>query len=117
MLAHSNHYTADSLLAEERLRGVELDNSRVRLERMRNLLKENYGKLNAAVMQDILRDRHSYPHCLCQMPGDEEVQAPGEKGADIITFASVIAEPTEGNVWIAIGPPNQYEYRCYSFQK
>ncbi|MFM1653428.1 C45 family autoproteolytic acyltransferase/hydrolase [Brevibacillus sp. B_LB10_24] len=117
LLAHSNHFIAEGLLDAEKLGGVELENSRVRLERMSHLLQENHGRLNVEVMQGILRDRGSYPHCLCQMPGDEEVQAPGEKAADIITFASVIAEPTEGNLWVAIGPPNQYEYKCYSFRK
>ena len=115
LLAHSNHYTAEALLDEERLSGVELENSRVRLARMQELLQENHGKLNVAVMQDILRDRGNFPHCLCQIPGDEKVQSPGDKGADIITFASVIAEPSEGNLWVAIGPPNQYEYKRYSF--
>ncbi|MED1794598.1 C45 family autoproteolytic acyltransferase/hydrolase [Brevibacillus nitrificans] len=117
LLAHSNHYTAESLLAEERLHGVELENSRVRLNRMQALLKENHGKLNAQLMQEILRDRGSYPHCLCQIQGDEKVQSPGDKGADIITFASVIAEPSEGSLWVAIGPPNQFEYKRYSFSE
>lgn len=117
LLAHSNHYTAGSLLEEERLHGVELENSRVRLDRMWSLLKENHGKLNVEVMQEILRDRGSYPHCLCQIPGDEKVQSPGDKGADIITFASVIAEPSEGNLWVAIGPPNQFEYKRFTFSK
>lgn len=115
LLAHSNHYTAESLLNEERLSGVELENSQVRLHRMHTLLEENHGKLNVHVMQDILRDRENYPHCLCQMPGDEAKQSPGDNGADIITFASVIAQPTKGQLWIAIGPPNQYEYKCYTF--
>lgn len=115
LLAHSNHYTADSLLEEERLHGVELENSRIRLKRMEELLRENHGRLNALAMQEILRDRGSYPHCLCQIHGDEKVQSPGDKGADIITFASVIAEPSEGSLWVAIGPPNQYEYKRYSF--
>lgn len=115
LLAHSNHYTAKDLLEEERLHGVELENSRIRLDRMQHLLQENHGKLNVQVMQEILRDRGTYPHCLCQIHGDESVQSPGDNGADIITFASVIAEPTEGNLWVAIGPPNQYEYKRYSF--
>jgi len=117
LLAHSNHYTAESLQAEERLRGVELENSRIRLERMLSLLKEHHGKLNTTVMQDILRDRETFPHCLCQVIGDERVQSPGDKGADIITFASVIAEPGEGNLWVALGPPNQYEYKRYTFSQ
>ncbi|RNB82147.1 hypothetical protein EDM59_21330 [Brevibacillus nitrificans] len=115
ILAHSNHFISPQLLDEERLTGIELENSRVRISRMTELLEANRGKLNAEVMQDILRDRGSYPHCLCQIEGDEGMQAPGERATDIITFASVIAEPAKGHLWIAIGPPDQYEYKKYSF--
>ncbi|RBP84525.1 acyl-CoA:6-aminopenicillanic acid acyl transferase [Cytobacillus firmus] len=115
ILAHSNHFVSPQLLDEERLTGIELENSRVRIARMEEMLDANRGKLNAEVMQDILRDRGSFPHCLCQIEGDEGMQAPGEKATDIITFASVIAEPAKGHLWIAIGPPDQYEYKKYSF--
>lgn len=115
ILAHSNHFVSPQLLDEERLTGIELENSRVRIARMEEMLDANRGKLNAEVMQDILRDRGSFPHCLCQIEGDEGMQAPGEKATDIITFASVIAEPGKGHLWIAIGPPDQYEYKKYSF--
>lgn len=117
ILAHSNHYISPELLEEERLSGIELKNSQIRLERIQTLLNGNHGKLNAALMQDILRDRGNYPHCICQMPGDENVQSPGDQGADIITFASIIAEPAKGQMWVAMGPPNQYEYTCYSFSR
>lgn len=107
LLAHSNHYIGQELLAEERLTGTHLENSKTRYARMRSLLESHHGQLDAQVMQNILRDRGSEPYPLCRMPGDD--------GTDSITFASVIAEPSKGQLWIAIGPPNQYEYKCYSF--
>lgn len=117
ILAHSNHFLSESLLADEKSKGASLKNSHLRLERMTTLLKENYGKLTVEKMQEILRDRENYPNCICQIPGDELHQAPGEKISDVITFASVIAEPSKGHLWIAIGPPDEYEYKLYTFSK
>lgn len=117
ILAHSNHFISEALLEDERSKGASLNNSHLRLQRMTSLLEENYGKLSSEKMQEILRDRENYPNCICQIPGDELHQAPGEKISDVITFASVIAEPAKGKLWIAIGPPNEYEYKLYTFSK
>jgi isopenicillin-N N-acyltransferase-like protein len=115
LLVHSNHYIGEELLAEERLSGELLENSHVRLERMRSLLEEHRNRLNTEVMQDLLRDRKTYPHTLCVIPGDTSYLPTAASHSDIITFASVIAEPSKGQLHVAIGPPNQYEYTCYSF--
>ncbi|TBL76381.1 C45 family autoproteolytic acyltransferase/hydolase [Paenibacillus thalictri] len=112
ILAHSNHYTLPSFAGEEKLTGTELENSRARQDRMQQLLTDNRGKLNASLMKSLLRDRETYPYPLCRMPGDG---ANGAPDYDIITFASVIAEPSKGQMWVALGPPNQYEYKLYSF--
>lgn len=108
LLAHSNHFIAEDLQDEERKVGEDLENSKVRLQRMRTLLEQRHGQINATVMQEILRDRKTAPHTLCRMPGDF---------GDSITFASVIAEPGEGRMWVAVGPPHQYEYTCYRFSR
>lgn len=108
LLVHSNHYIASELLGEERSTGRHLENSRVRLRRMRELLQAKRGQLSVALLQDILRDRACYPDALCRMPGDDEE-------SDIITFASVIAQPTRREFWVAVGPPNQHPYQHYGF--
>lgn len=107
ILAHSNHFISSELLDEERKEGEDLENSRVRLNRMRSLLEGNHGQLNLEVMQRILRDRETAPHTLCRMPGDF--------GIDSVTFASVIAEPSKGKIHVTKGPPHQFEYKSYSF--
>lgn len=107
ILAHSNHFIGSEILDEERSTGANLLNSKERLRRMKELLYEHHGSLNVDVMQTILRDRKTYPDTLCRKPGDF--------GTDSITFASLIAEPSEGRLWIAIGPPDEYEYKCYTF--
>ncbi|WP_372814313.1 C45 family autoproteolytic acyltransferase/hydolase [Paenibacillus sp.] len=107
ILVHSNHFIGSDLQKEERLSGHQLVNSRIRQSRMKELLVGRKGELNADVMQDILRDRQTYPHTLSAMPEDD--------GTDNMTVASVIAEPDEGRLWIAVGPPHQYNYKMYAF--
>jgi isopenicillin-N N-acyltransferase like protein len=108
VLAHANHYTASSLQAEERSVGRQLRNSQVRQARMETLLREHHGQLSPARMREICRDRVSIPDSICRADHDRE-------GSDIITFASVIAEPGRGRIQVAIGPPNLYQYHQYQF--
>lgn len=108
LIAHANHYAAGELAGEERSKPKNLANSRNRHETMRRLLDEHHGQLNPATMQTILRDRDGFPDCLCRMEADNP-------DADTITFASVIAQPAEGHMWVAVGPPNENEYNRYAF--
>lgn len=117
ILAHTNHYVADSLLSEERSTGSSLKNSQIRLERMNSLLHENRGEIDVEKIKEFFRDRENYPNCICRILGDEEMQDPTKQDTDNITCASAIGVPNEGKLWIAIGPPNQYEYKCYSFSE
>ncbi len=107
LLAHSNHYVAPSLLGEERSQPRGLANSQARLARMRDLLAADRGSLDAARMQELLRDRDNCPDAICRAPGDDET--------DVITFASVIAEPSRGRLSVAVGPPSEHPYREYAF--
>ncbi|MCC6935801.1 MAG: hypothetical protein IT333_04730 [Thermomicrobiales bacterium] len=106
LLAHSNHYVAEALAEEERSTGGHISNSRIRLERMHELLREQRGRLTVETMQTIMRDRACHPDNLSRWLGDED--------GDMVTFASVIAEPSEGRMWIAVGPPHENDYHCYA---
>lgn len=108
LLAHSNHYVHESLHDEERSPAKNVANSRVRLQQMTDLLAANHGTLDAEQMQTIMRDRTCYPDTLCRMPGDDP-------DSDTITFASVIAEPSERRMWVAVGPPNEHAYVSLEF--
>lgn len=108
ILTHANHYAAPALHDEERSTAKYVANSTVRMRQMRTLLEARRGELNATVMQQILRDRTCYPDALCRMSGDDE-------DSDVITFASVIASPSEGRMWVAVGPPNENEYVEHRF--
>lgn len=108
LLTHANHYVAETLLDKERSPVAQVANSRVRQGRMDDLLRERRGTLDAGVMQEILRDRACYPDTLCRQSGDDPT-------SDVITFASVIAEPAAGQMWVAVGPPDAHPYRRYAF--
>ena len=107
-IAHANHYVAPSLLGEERYGDGPRENSCIREGRMIELLAVNRGHLDAALMQELLRDRATAPDTLSRAPEDDPTR-------DVITFASVIAEPAAGQMWIAVGPPHEHPYRCYTF--
>jgi isopenicillin-N N-acyltransferase-like protein len=109
-IAHANHYVAPSLLGEERYSEAPRENSCIREGRMIELLAVHRGNLDAEVMQEILRDRATAPDTLSRAPEDDPTR-------DVITFASVIAEPARGQMWIAVGPPHEHPYRCYAFSE
>jgi isopenicillin-N N-acyltransferase-like protein len=108
MIAHANHYTSGEMLRHERAKSPNLENSQQRHATMRELLDNRYGEINPAVMQSILRDRSCLPDSLCRMPEDNP-------DSDTITFASLIAQPSKGQMWISVGPPNEHEYYRYAF--
>lgn len=108
IIAHANHYDAPELADEERANPAYLPNTRTRGATMRRLLDERHGTLNVETMQEILRDRSSYPDCLCRMDEDNPEH-------DSMTFASLIAQPGLGQMHIAVGPPHQNAYARYAF--
>jgi isopenicillin-N N-acyltransferase-like protein len=77
---------------------------------MRRLLDERHGRLDPEAMQAILRDRSGFPDCLCRAETDNPEH-------DTMTFASLIARPTEGEMWIAVGPPHEHQYERYAFSQ
>ena len=108
IVVHANHFEQPAMLSEERADAAYLPNTRTRSATLRRLLDERHGELNPDQMQAILRDRSSFPHCLCR----EETDIPEH---DTVTFASVIARPSKGEMWVAVGPPNAHAYERYAF--
>jgi hypothetical protein len=75
---------------------------------MWELLRARAGSLDLPSMQEILRDRACHPDTLCR-------DATDNPASDTITFASLVAEPSEGRLTIAVGPPHLHDYRTYAF--
>lgn len=107
ILAHSNHFVAGELSNCEMSTPDRLNNSCLRLDRMTEMIVADSGSITPARTMDYFRDRTNAPDAICRHLGD----GPG----DYITFASVIARPSEGEMWVAVGPPDEFEYTRYSF--
>lgn len=107
ILAHANHFAAPELAGAERAKPANLANSRQREATMWRLLEEERGNLNPQSMQAVLRNRDGGMDCLCRFPDDHP-------DWDTMTFASIIAQPTEGRMWVAVGPPSENEYIEYT---
>lgn len=107
LIVHANHYVAPSLLGEERYAEQPRENSCIREGRLIELLAVNRGHLDATLMQALLRDRETAPDTLSRAPEDDPTR-------DVITFASVIAEPAAGQMWVAVGPPHEHPYQRYA---
>jgi isopenicillin-N N-acyltransferase-like protein len=107
ILAHANHYTAPSLLEEERT-GDYIHNSSTRMNRIRELAEERRGTLDVSSAQDLLQDRTCYPDTLCREPADSPSR-------DVMTFASLVAVPARRELWVAVGPPNRHAYEQHTF--
>lgn len=105
-ITHSNHFVSQIAEFQERKTGEDFENSVVRRLRLKQLIESDIGNLDITKMQNMFRDRGSYPHTICREKGDYGTGT---------TAASTIAVPSEGQIWAAIGPPSNYEYRCYSF--
>lgn len=110
LLAHANHYTTSELAGEERSEGRQLRNSQARQSRMEELLRQYHGQINSETMKMIFRDRVAVPDSICRADGDRE-------DSDMITFASVIAEPSSRKISVAVGPPHLNEYQTYEIGK
>lgn len=106
VVAHSNHFVDTSMADEERAEGDRLANSCTRLDRMTELIEGERGSITVETAMRFFRDREHAPDAICRHLGD----GPG----DYITFASVIARPSQGEIYVAPGPPDQHEYTRYA---
>ncbi len=106
-VAHSNHFVDQKMSDEERAEDDRMANSCARLDRMREMIASERGSITLDTTKRFFRDRENAPDAICRHLGD----GPG----DYITFASVIARPSVGELYIAPGPPDQHEYTRYAF--
>lgn len=113
ILTHSNHFIGEGMLEEERTTPEKFENSCARLECIREQLGENHGKISIPILKKILEDRSSYPHCINRLPGDGDEESSNTPN-EVITIASIVAEPSSGKFWIAVGPAEKQEYVCYT---
>jgi isopenicillin-N N-acyltransferase-like protein len=108
VITHANNYQVPELQYAEKSKGVGLVNSQARVASMRAMLDARHGNLNAGVMKEVLRDRTDPKACVNRHPGDIPE-------LDSMTFASMIMQPSVGRMDVAVGPPDENDYRTYAF--
>jgi isopenicillin-N N-acyltransferase-like protein len=108
-VAHANHYISDKFYAKQNISQLKTDTF-IRYNRMKRLLRENFGRINLEACFSFLRDHVNYPYSICKHP-DEKV-ADKFRG---LTLDSWVAVPSKGEFWLAHGSPCKNNFIKYTF--
>lgn len=109
-IAHSNHYVCSAHACQVNF-DQSLPDSFPRLNRMRQLIAEQFGGITVESMQKILADHDGHPTSICRHPHDGP-------GAAILpntghTVAAIVAEPQRGRFHIACGNPCEMPFMSF----
>ena len=107
LLAHTNHYVSPELVPGDASRS---EGSRLRRERAELLLLEGLraGRDPVEIGRRLLSDHANEQFSICSHWQDDDPD-PGQS----VTTASMIWEPAEGRVHVALGQPCETEYRVF----
>jgi isopenicillin-N N-acyltransferase-like protein len=109
-IAHTNHFLCapDACPASD---AASVPDSFPRLERMRSLIGERFGRITVADIKEFLADHDGAPTSICRHPhtgpDHPSVSARGR------TTASLIAEPARGLLHVSRGNPCGTPYATY----
>lgn len=110
-LAHSNHFICDAHACQSNL-DRSLPDSVPRLERIKRLISDGFGRLTVADLKRILSDHAGHPVSICRHPhtghGDHILPSSGK------TVAALIAEPAHGRMHVARGNPCENSFATYA---
>jgi isopenicillin-N N-acyltransferase-like protein len=101
LLYHSNHCVTGAAAAPG-------TNSRLRLERIAELMEAARGRLDRATLQTFLRDHRNRPDSICSHAG-ENPQDPDNR-----TFDAMLYVPERREAWLTRGYPCESEFVRYS---
>jgi isopenicillin-N N-acyltransferase-like protein len=100
-VAHTNHFVCSRYARRENFAQSWKD-SFPRLDRMNSLLQGKFGTLSVENLKTFLADHDGYPTSICRHNGES------------LTVASLISEPGERRMHVAVGNPCQNRYVTYS---
>jgi isopenicillin-N N-acyltransferase like protein len=106
-IVHTNHFTSPKLKHLERFLPNIPDSPR-RLERLRDLVEKDFGKIDVQTIKTMLCDHDGYPSSLCR-----HLMQEGPLPGIFKTSASLIAEPEKRTMHVALGNPCENEYYTY----
>ena len=99
-IAHSNHFVCSKHATDENFKLSAAD-SFSRLIRMNHLIKSRFGELGVEAFKSFLRDREGEPNGICRFAQTDDPSA--HWSVNCITVASIIAEPKQRLLHIAVG--------------
>lgn len=99
-MVHSNHFLCSPHATNKNFRQSTTD-SFERLDRMTQLIQSGFGQLSTDDFKLFLRDRHGDPSGICRYAQTTDPTADWVTAG--ITVASIIAEPSQGQIWVAAG--------------
>ena len=109
-LYHANHYVFCPVEGFSEMKSDDYQkNSRSRCDRMGELIEGNKGKLNLAVLENILRDHENRPDMICAHVNEKRDRAHWSR-----TLDGMIYIPEKREAWIAHGNPCESEFERYT---
>jgi isopenicillin-N N-acyltransferase-like protein len=94
-LLHTNHYLSNEFSAHETHSVLD---SRDRLNRLRQLIRDNWGQITVDTVKQLLADHQGDPCAICRHGG-----TPGERFGGFHTVAGLIAEPNKRRLHVRRG--------------
>jgi isopenicillin-N N-acyltransferase-like protein len=101
IIVHANHFCSPVLAPEEALL-PNIPDSTLRQCRMEALLTERHGEITLDHLKSALADHKGWPTSICRHENNVE------------TIASLIAEPDQGRLHVAVGNTCETEFIAYS---
>ena len=103
VLVHTNHFIGKRMYYLTEVN--HMGSSYIRLQRIRQLVKERYGKITVDDVKRFLSDHAGYPNALCD---HEDLRySVGHRDA---TIFSIIADLTDNRIYVAPGNPCETEF-------
>lgn len=104
---HTNHYLGPKMYQAHD--AAPRASTYIRLQRIKALVKESYGKITKETVMDMLRDHAGHPYALCT---HENAKDPVTR--QYVTNFSIIMDLTEGCFYLAPGNPCESEFEKYA---
>lgn len=107
IMAHSNHYLTERFKKGDMAAQIFPDSYK-RIERIKVLINEQFGKITPQIMMNILSDHENFPYSICR-----HVDTSVPPHFHSATLASFIMIPEDRVIYVAAGNPCTFEYIEY----
>jgi hypothetical protein len=107
VIIHTNHYVGPKTYLANDVN--HMGSTYIRMQRMKTMVKERYGKITVEDIKKMYSDHAGYPYAIC----DHEDPRYPVAMRDATNF-SIIMDHTDNKILICPGNPCEYEYEEYS---